>query len=308
MANIIDEYIDGSVRGWPGLEVAEAEFPLVVGTANFVPATLQLLPTQERKSVNYKVIRKFLGGKDMVNIAQEIGDCVSWGGRNAAGTTGVIDIVVRGDNETWKDPFPPYYYGTSRVQIGGGRLGNEDGSLGSWLAAAVMKYGTIYTGDANVPPYSGRVAKDWGRTGPPREMLEIGPQFLIKSAVKITTWDELVTHVVNGYGVSIASDVGFQMEPNRNGFHPRSGTWHHQMAIVDVDDTYSEPYAIIRNSWGDVHGVLKDFYDNETLPKGCLRAYRRDVEAILRQGESFAYTQYEQPKTQDIPAALFRMW
>lgn len=305
--NVIDLYTDGSLSGWGGKDLADAEYPSVSQLANFLEyQPLRADAGAPRYSVNYQVVRKILG-KDLVNIPQEIGDCVSWGGRNASALTGCCDILVRGDRETWEDPFPPFYYGTSRVQIGGGRLGNSDGSLGSWLAAAVMKYGTIYFTTQGVPKYSGSVAKQWGYQGPPRQFLDVGPTFLIKSAVRIKSWAELVDYVTNGYGCTIASNQGFAMEPDGSGFHRASGSWAHQMAIWEVDEEWTDPYGIIRNSWGDVHGRLKDFRTNDPLPPGCLRVHRRTIESMISSGECFAFTQYEQPKAQDIHERLFKV-
>lgn len=308
MANIIDEYIDGSVRGWheEGFQEAFAE---IQNAYNFIQPRLILEPARARKSCNYKAIRKVLDGKDIKNIPQEIGDCVSWGARNAAAVTGCIDIAVRGEAEVWKDPFPPFYYGTGRVFIGKNKSANSDGSYGSWMAAAVMQYGTIYFGDDKVPTYSGSIARAWGKgNGPPEGLVSVGKNFLIKSAVEIKTWDEAVTYCVNGYGLTVASNYGFKMEPDKNGFHQQSGSWAHQMCVVDIDDEWKEPYAIIRNSWGDVHGKLYDFYDNTQLPVGCLRVTRKALEGMIRDGEVYAFCQYTQPKSQDIDAALFKLW
>lgn len=305
--NMIDAYLDGSAQGWPGKAMADAEYAQTKAQANILENVSLSLPAgAPRYSVNYLAIRKLLG-KDISCIAQEIGDCVSWGARNASAQTGVLDIVVRGDREVWKDPFAPFYYGTSRVQIGGGRLGNSDGSLGSWMAAAVMKYGTVYVGDPNVPAYSGSVAKQYGYYGPPKELLTAGKPYLIKSAVNITSWDQLVDFSVSGYGITVASNYGFKMEPDSKGFHQQSGNWAHQMEIADVDDEWSDPYAILQNSWADVHGRLKDFRTNDPLPLGRLRVHRRVVEGMIANGEVFAYTQYEQPKAQDIHEALFKI-
>lgn len=437
--NVIDAYLDGSLSGWGGKDMADAEYGAVSQMANFLEfVPLGTPPGAPRYSVNYQVVRKMLG-KDLINIAQQIGDCflpgvpvlmadgtlrsietiqageqvishtgkartvlspttrtysgrvfcfnggdyrseirctadhlflkpdgrwqpayslttgsevvldgqphklgayqptvydvmeqqvhclnvdvdhsfvasgftvhncVSWGGRNAAALTGIIDILVRGDREVWKDPFPPYYYGTSRVQIGGGRLGNSDGSLGSWLAAAVMKYGTIYSGESGVPAYSGSVAKSWGRSGPPADMLQVGANFLIRSAVRISSWEQLVEYLVNGYGLTVASNQGFAMQPDASGFHRAQGNWAHQMAVWDVDDEWSDPYTLIMNSWADVHGRLKDFRTGDPLPPGMLRVHRRDVENMIRSGEVFAFCQYDQPKGQDIHERLFKV-
>ena len=304
---IIDEYIDGTTRGWPEEGAAE-EFAAIRDAHNFVQNRLILEPGRARKSSNYKAVRKALGDKDIKNIPQEVGDCVSWGARNAAAVTGCIDIAIRNESEIWKDPFPPYYYGTSRVQIGKGKLGGGDGSYGSWMAAAVIAYGTIYFGEDKVPPYSGSIARAWGKSGPPAGMLDVGKNFLIRSAVEIKSWEDAVTYSVNGYGMTVASNYGFSMLPDAKGFNQQSGRWGHQMCILDIDDEWPEPYAIILNSWGNVHGKLYDFHDKTQLPAGCLRITRKSLEGMISSGEVFAFCQYDQPKSQDVDASLFKLW
>ena len=97
---IIDEYIDGTTRGWPEEGAAE-EFAAIRDAHNFVQNRLILEPGRARKSSNYKAVRKALGDKDIKNIPQEVGDCVAWGARNAAAVTGCIDIAIRNESEIW---------------------------------------------------------------------------------------------------------------------------------------------------------------------------------------------------------------
>ena len=165
------------------------------------------------------------------------------------------------------------------------------------------------TGDDKVPAYSGSIARAWGKgEGPPAGLVTVGKNFLIKSAVQIKTWDAAVAHSVNGYGLTVASNYGFKMEADRNGFHQQSGVWKHQMCVLDIDDEWKDPYVIILNSWGDTHGKLYDFYDKTQLPAGCLRITRKAFEGMIRDGEVYAFCQYDQPKAQDVDAALFKLW
>ena len=143
--DIINSYNDGSISGWGGEELAKEQFDLIQNDYNFVQFKFfGDQPYQgEKKAFLYQVVRKAIG-RDIENIPQCLGDCVAWGGRNACEYLACCDILMRGDNEQYRPVYVPYYYGTSRVQIGGGRI-SGDGSLGSWLAAAVMKYGTVFS-------------------------------------------------------------------------------------------------------------------------------------------------------------------
>jgi hypothetical protein len=80
------------------------------------------------------------------------------------------------------------------------------------------------------------------------------------------------------------------------------------MCIMGVDDEHSTPYALILNSWGDAHGRLKAFDDtNESLPVGVLRVERRAIEGMIRQGETFAISNFDGFPEQGLDEALFKI-
>lgn len=234
-------------------------------------------------------------------------NCVSFGAKNAIEYLICTEMLMKGDRETFKPIFPPYLYGTGRVFVGRGQI-NGDGSLGSWMADAVVQYGTIPSDVEGCPAYSGSIAREWGaRPGPPTKFVEIGKNHLVKSAAKINSWDELVTAICNGYPCTVASNQGFNMEPSRDGFHAPSGTWAHQMCIIGIDDESSDPYAVILNSWGDAHSRLKDFETNEDLPIGVLRVRKRTIERMIDAEETFAYSNFDGFPDRQIEKELFKL-
>lgn len=266
-----------------------------------------------RKRFLWQVTRKVLG-KDTENYPQEIGDCTSFGGKNAVEYVSCCNILLWSKQETFRPVFPPYLYGCSR-QIEGPKHGmdfgdSDDGSLGSLVAAAVNNEGVLFADENGVPRYSGDVAKEWGgSSGVPRNFIDIGKKALVKSTARITNWDDLVAAVVNGYPCTIASNLGFSMKPDSDGFHAQNDTWPHQMCIIGVDDEWKEPYLIILNSWGDAMGKLTDFYDNSSLPIGTIRAHKEDIARHLEEEdfEVFAYSQFGDfpDQSHEIDMALF---
>jgi len=234
--------------------------------------------------------------------------CVSFGAKNAIEYLQCCEILMKGDREKFRPVFPPYLYGTGRVFAGGGRLDGEDGSLGSWMADAVITHGVLASDEPNVPQYDGRVAKKWGDTpGPPNEFILIGKEHPVKSAAKINSWEELVTAICNGYPCTVASNQGFEMEAGADGFNEASGQWGHQMCITGIDDEYTQPYCIILNSWGDAHGRMKDFNSKEDLPIGVLRAKKNIIQRMISSGEVFAYSNFQGFPTQEIAKELFKL-
>lgn len=236
-------------------------------------------------------------------VAQQIGDCVSWGAKHAIEYLQCVQILM-GGWDTYKVIFSPYLYGCGRIYIGGQR-GGGDGSVGVWQAQAVIKYGSLSTDTPNLPKYSGNVARQFGSS---QNLLDKwqpeGVKHLVKSVAKVKTWDDLVQAITNGYPVTVASSVGYEMKPSSDGFHHRSGRWDHQMEIGMVDDDGGnvEPHAGIVNNWGDVHGSITDFRDPSIKwPPGMLRVRRKDIEVMLAFDDTFAYSGYDGFPAQIVP-------
>lgn len=308
-----DAYVKDEMCGWaekrhPGL--FREQFKLISeagGIKDRLVITGNKRSAKGKKTMLYQVTRRLLG-KDTLNYAQEIGDCVSQGAKNAAEYLQACEILLKGDNEKWRPVFAPYYYGTGRVYVGKGRLGNGDGSLGSWMAEAVQKYGTLFSDDENVPKYSGRVASAWGDPNPKNDLDKFKPvaiKRLVRSAAVIRSWDDLVEAIGNGYPCPTASMIGYNMTASADGFHRQTEEWAHQMCIIGADDNDKDPYGIILNSWGDAHGHLKDFDDGHDLPVGVLRVRRKDIEKHIREGETYAYSNFDGFPGQDLDKALF---
>jgi hypothetical protein len=222
-------------------------------------------------------------------IRQEIGDCVSHGWSHCGLIAGAVEMVLNGKPVAVVKPFPPYVYGTSRVQIGGGRI-RGDGSLGSWAAAAVKKYGYIPENAPSCPKYGGSLAREWGRSGPPAEFLKIGQQFLADVRL-VQTFDEAVSAIATGHPVAVCSDVGFEKIVERNGRIEgvRQGSWPHCMAFIGYDVNAGSEALYCWNSWGPTAHAPEESYDRlDKAPPGGFWVLKKDAEAMLRQQDSFA--------------------
>lgn len=230
---------------------------------------------------------------------QEVGDCVSWGMAKAGNWLQVIQITL-GQRAKFQELYPPYIYGVSRVQIGGGRL-SGDGSVGAWAAKAVQQYGVLSIEADGVPQYSGRIAREWGRRGPPEEFLRIGKETLIKTASPMRSAEDCCNAICNGYPVTIASNAGFGSITERDGRMVGRWTtsWAHQMHLCGYDGTAAsgEKYFYVLNSWG--HNAHPRPLQGE--PPGGFWITWDDLDRICRQGDSFAYSAFDGFPSQDIP-------
>lgn len=296
-------YVRGRLVGWDEKIGMEA-FQMFCEKAPAFRIQGQTRSYAGRKMMLFNICRKVLG-QDTKNYPQQIGDCVSFGAKNAIEYGTCTSILLGHAHLKFRPIFPPYLYGSGRVLIGG-QHSMEDGSSGTWMAEAVKRYGAIFADDEGVPQYSGQVAKQWGYSGPPDKFVQVGRTHLVKTVSPIQSWDNLVDAIVNGYACPVASNVGYQMGPGPDGFHNRSGQWGHQMCFIGVG-FQPEEYAIILNNWGDVHGHLKDFDTNDPLPVGVLRVRKRDALAHIQAGETFAYSQFDGFPEQKLDEALFKI-
>lgn len=284
--------------GWGGRKLA-VEANAYLGMK---PLAYYGLPRDAKTTHLWDFAKKVTGGH-LPNYRQEIGDCVSFGMKNVIQYLQCVQIA-QGQRFEYHHVFPPYIYGVSRHNIGGDRLGNSDGSLGSWAAEGVRKYGILFADDKDVPPYSGSVATKWGsRSGPPDFTYQLAKDNLVKSTAKVTTFDEAAAAISNGYPVTVASDVGFagnNMQGQvQNGklWERASGSWGHQMCFIGVDMNDRSMFCL--NSWGS------DLWSNQPdgAPPGGFWISERDANRILGQDDSWACSQFD-----GFPAQKLEHW
>ena len=100
-----------------------------------------------------------------------------------------------------------------------GILGQSDGSYGAAAVKAMTTIGTVSRemlgSDGS---YSGQRAKAWGQTGPPASVQSEASSFKLGNAALLSTWDDLVAAITNGYPVTICCDQGFDLTRDQDGF------------------------------------------------------------------------------------------
>jgi hypothetical protein len=250
----------------------------------------QTQSTAGQRVVLWDYARKVNGGEHLPTFRQEVGDCVSMGAANAINYLACMEIVRLGDRERFRPSYQPYLYGTGRVFIGKGRI-NGDGSVGIWQADAVRQYGTLPADEAGVPPYSGAIARKWGkRPGPPEQFVKLAEPHCLQTTALVTSYDQVRDALANGYPVTVASMQGFRMQPVVDrGKHwgKPAGQWAHQMCFIGIDDDPARPGAYCLNSWGaSAHGQPAD-----DAPPGGFWVDADVVHRMVRQKDSFGFSQ-----------------
>jgi hypothetical protein len=278
--------------GWAGEEIAKSEGRRLA--ARFVPFLISRADggqwvTEDRRSVLWDAAIKVLG-HHIPTKKQLVGDCVSFGAAHACEYLLAVQIATGSDQE-WHEIFPPWIYAGSRVVIGQGRIGcRSDGSVGAWAAAWLLESGggALQADAPGVPAYSGSLARDWGCHGPPKQFADLAKPNFLKSAAQVSSWQEVRDALINGYPVTIASNVGFEGRAYEKGgklFRDPRGSWGHQMVIIGYD-LQPEPCFFILNSWGP------DWCEKpiDGAPLGGFWVRASAVQRIVSQQDSFAFS------------------
>ena len=236
--------------------VSRMRYP-VMGLA----AGRDFLATEPRDVLLWELEEKLLG-KTLPANRQTIGDCVSHG--FAAGVRylfirNLIESLAPADQ--FIDIATEPIYALSRVEVGKGRLGNGDGSVGAWAAESLMSpYGVLQRkkyGSTDLTTYSGQRAKQWGspRSGLPDDLEAIARQFTVSMAPLVVSEDEAISALSNAYPIPVCSQQGFKTTRDRYGFCDPRGSWSHCLCAIAIGYFKRAGKKIlataIKQSWGD---------------------------------------------------------
>lgn len=279
--------------GWAGQEEAAAAFAKLEGSFHHFAIKGAPQDNAKARAVLWDASRLVNGNRHIPTFRQRIGDCVGAGAKQAVDYLQCVEAIRTGESE-FKPVYSPYHYACGRMapDIGAGKIRGPDGSVGAWQAEALRVYGVIPATLPGLDEYSEAVIRHWATRMPERRWIDEGKTHLVKSAAQVKTPEEVRDAVCNGYPCTIASDVGFRMRPpTKDGrlVNSRAGSWAHQMCVIGYDGSASQPYWYILNSWGaDAHGTPPD-----DAPPGGFWITRGDMNAIVKQGDSFALSQFD---------------
>lgn len=249
-------------------------------------------------------------GKHFIAFWQQTGSCVGNGGGQAVWNLSAVEVVRLKDPEEVILPFYLLPYGRSRYY--GGLRGRGEGSFGSAFAKAIITDGILpYNTDGlPQPSMSPDDGITWGRSAElnwsdgaaiSQKWLEQSRKFLVKSAANLPDADAVWEAISNYYPCTIASDWGGQMRPSVvDGalLNSHTTSWMHQMSVLGRwrHPTLGKLFYIM-NSWGPkTHGICP----SGAVPGGFWVKFK-DMDYIAKQGETFAFSQF-----QGFPAQTFR--
>lgn len=173
-------------------------------------------------------------------------NCCSWGSGHVADLIECTRIALQKLNEEFHEICTEALYGVGREIAG--MLGSGDGCYGGAMAKAVTQVGTIDR--KSVGAYSGQRAKDWGRTGTPKEIKAKMVDHKVKSFALLTSTGDLVAALANLNPAIICSDQGFTMTRDANGLCYPKGSWGHCMHCCGYRTRNGDIEFCIGQSWG----------------------------------------------------------
>lgn len=296
----VNDFID--MGGWiddqkvVGKAMEGLKHPLFLSSANEIKSS-----GKDKVVLLYKFVEKLLNGKFNVRT-QAIGDCVSFGAATAVDIVKATEIVSKKQSELWiAETCTEDIYGGSRINIGHGELGSDDGSFGAWAARYVSEIGTLIRipySNIDLSVYDSNKSKQWGNpgNGVPASLLIEAKKHKIKTVSLVKTYEEVRDAVANGYAVTIASNQGFTTTRDKEGFAYAQGSWGHQMVITACDDigegcSKRRPGVLVQNSWGKEWIVGPKRHDQ---PDGSFWVDADVIEArVLSNGDSWAFSDYD---------------
>jgi len=282
--------------GWRGIDIAQKTVAATLPPSLSTTAPHLFGATAPRDAVLlYKAWQAVLG-KYPEYPAQQIGDCVGFGHGHGNDLLQCIEIGL-GQPLEYRETDSEFIYAASR-QV----AGIHDAQDGSYGAAAVKAMTTIGLVSRDMLGadgiYSGSRSREWGATGPPPAFRSDAAPFKLGTAALVSTWDDLVAAITNGYPVTICCDQGFELTRDAEGFCAQSGTWGHCMLIGGI--RFDRPGACVLQSWGD------DVPSGPTAlsqPSWSFWADRTAVEAILGEGDCWALARAPSFATRVLPPA-----
>jgi hypothetical protein len=239
------------------------------------------------------------------------GTCVSFGWGLGAYASISTDWVTGKIREVPKLVDTSSIYGGSRtegrqppVKFAGWSDGSYGGAAARWVSGLKNGHGGILFcqpyGDVDLTNYSIDRSRKWGAYGVPADLAVEANKHKATAIALVTDWESLTQALRNGYAVPICSNVGFAATNVRDadGFLPRGGSWSHCMVVLAIrhaansgvgdSPVMAKPRdgALIVNSWGSTW--VRGPKSPADQPDGSFWASRADIEAILRQEDSFA--------------------
>jgi hypothetical protein len=229
-------------------------------------------------------------------VAQQIGDCTSFGSGHAIDVLQCVEIALGNQPIGYQETCTEAIYGMGREV--GGMLGGGDGCYGVAVAKALTTMGAVPR--KLVGPYSGQRAKQWGRSGVPASIKTAAADFKVGATTLVTTLEEMDAALANLYPCAGGFSQGFSMHRDANGVCRQQGRWGHEEACVARRTRNGTREYLLLQSWGD--GV-PDGPQTDDQPSYSFWVVDAAMADILSQRDFLAFSAFGGFEKREVPAA-----
>lgn len=199
---------------------------------------------------NWIATQKVLGGKFLEAQNQKIGSC---GGAATSGGANVVQCsaIASGAKEgEFKRVSRAWCYVGARTLSG--IRGQGEGVIPPSPVEWVRKYGSVNLDETHERYDSDELAKQWDRRGLPDDMTRLAADNIFEELVPVRTFQEACDVITSGGVVMVASDRGFEMTRDADGFCGPEGEWMHYMYFASIRVTSRGRRGLgCGQSWGD---------------------------------------------------------
>ena len=242
---------------------------------------------------------------------QKAGSCVGWGGSKAQYVRACVTALKAGIPPPKSEFDPSYAYGITRVQIGNNSIPcRSDGAYPSDFVRGLKQFGFVYRDEvlARGFNYSGALDREWGCSGPPRDLIALGKTRDGGDAYPIRSIDEWRDAIANGYPLTVA----FPWKPGRvyAGADGRScmafdgpNKGGHQISSLAYDGSSGKPYWLLFNSHGAnwPAGAKRD----DGTPPGSIWVDEKWARWIVANGELWAISDVPGFEAEELDLRVF---
>lgn len=241
----------------------------------------------------YKSVRKFCEDA-FEDDPQKTGDCTSHGTRNAADISRAVEIDIDGEPEAW--------VARGATEAIYGYRGHSDSGMNPGRATEFCtKYGLLLRKKynfADLTMYNVNVGIKWGKSGPPKEVLDEAQKHPCLYFAKIRNLEQSKDALASGYGIHCGSGYGNNGKRNAKGISPWNDSWNHDMCWggYEEDDDLN---MLVLNSWGVWNeGGQPDW---GPIPGGSFLVPSKDARRMIDEGECWAIGNVRGWPAQDLP-------
>lgn len=246
---------------------------------------------------------------------QEIGDCTSQALALGLETQSAVTIA-KGGKWKWQGKLSTEaLYIASRIEVGKGEYGHDEGSNGAWIVEAAERFGVlprdVYP-EFNVKEYNPELAyrladcpmRQPGQGVPDSLEPTMFEHRLLRGVLIDGGFEQAADFVAGGYPVLLCSSQGFRLTPDSMGFLlPSIMNWDHAMLLWGIDRRSKRESGSIENSWGAAW-VNPGSSHKYGTPPGGFWVDRHIIDDMLSAGDSYALVEYHGPQVKDLDYSI----